>query len=86
MNRTIQSAIAATILLAPLSGNGDESQPMLMRVGYSGRLSTDVGRGDVQVAVELWARQVTTKMGLEVVPCIGFFDNKGGLEKRHPEP
>lgn len=83
MNRTVGSSLlAATVagmLLAPLPGDGDGSQATPMRVGFSGRLSTDVGREDVQVAVELWAREVAKKMALEVVPRISFIDSRDAL-------
>ena len=78
----MRSSIAtatAVLLLAPLGGAGEESQPMSMRVGYSGRMSVEAGREDVQVAIGLWARQVTAKMGRDVVPQISFFDDRESL-------
>ena len=79
MNRLRSSLITLLTvggLVAPITGSANEEKGMLMRVGYPGRLSTDVSREDAQVAVELWARQVTQKMGKRVIPRINFFDNR----------
>ena len=79
MRSSMLAAAVAGLLLAPPGGAGEESQPTLMRVGYSGRMSVEVGREDVQVAVELWARQVTVKMGRQVSSRISFFDDRTSL-------
>ena len=73
------SLAVAGVLLGPSRGDGEADPATLMRVGYSGRMSVEVGREDVQVAVELWARQVTTKMGHQVSPRISFFDDSESL-------
>ena len=46
-----------------------------LKVGYSGSLFTDTSFRDVQVAIELWAKQVSAKMGKTEVPQITLFDD-----------
>lgn len=47
----------------------------IMRVGYFGNLLAEVNPADVQVAVELWAKQVTLDMGRKVVAQVVFYDD-----------
>ncbi|MDP6779977.1 MAG: PhnD/SsuA/transferrin family substrate-binding protein [Candidatus Latescibacteria bacterium] len=53
--------------------------PEVIRVGYSGGLFPTVSRKDIQVAVELWAKQMTADLGRPVSPKILFYDDLQSL-------
>ena len=69
-------------MLAPGSARGQAPDPEpqsaleSVRVGYSGRLFVEVNEADMQVAVELWGRQLTASMGKEIVPRIVLLDDQ----------
>lgn len=48
----------------------------MMTVGYQGRVTdSDVGRDDIRIAVEMWAREVTASFGSPVEPQLRFFES-----------
>ena len=72
-------AILLTGLAVGLSGaRAEESvqESEAFRVGYSGRLFTEASIRDAEVAIELWARQVTASMGKRMIPRIVLLDDR----------
>ena len=72
-------AVSVSTARADAGPPGDGSDSEVIRVGYSGKLFTNVNRKDVHVAVELWAKQMTTNWVRPAYPTIVFFDDTPGL-------
>lgn len=63
----------------PNAASEPQAELKVIRVGYSKKLFKGVSLKDIQVAVELWAKQLTAQLGRPVAPKVLFFDSQAEL-------
>lgn len=69
----------ALLTAATADAAGEPSASDTFRVGYVGRLFTEVSRDDVEVALRLWAREVAGQLRAQLDPGIRFVASRDEL-------
>jgi ABC-type phosphate/phosphonate transport system substrate-binding protein len=58
------TALTVMVILTPARSSAGDGLPKVLHVAFSSRVFSDVDRHDAQIAMELWARELSRKAGI----------------------
>jgi ABC-type phosphate/phosphonate transport system substrate-binding protein len=60
----LMAAIPILVLLIPARSDAGDSLPQVLHMAFSSRIFPDIDRRDAQIAMELWGKELTRKVGI----------------------